>query len=154
MKFRTILWILALAGCETSPAPKTMPSVQIHAEKADPSVLVPVVVDRAKLNKTFDVSVEHPGVDVQALRYYWYYDYSTNLASLDQAVVCSTALNRCELFPCSQLGAQNDQHHLTVVVSDLPLRVTSDQGHDPFDFPAGAHFDSVSWDIDLTGQCP
>lgn len=154
-----VLALLMPAACVVPPpvdppSAHVVPALLLLKEKADPSVLVPVVVDRSKLNKTFDVLPEHPGIDALALRYYWYYDYSKTLPSLDQSVVCATAQNRCALFPCSQLAAQDDRHRLTVVVSDLPLRVTDDQAHDPFDFPQGAHFDSLSWDIDLVGACP
>jgi hypothetical protein len=151
--------LLAPTACVLPPSVDTtsahvVPALLMRKELADPTVLIPVVVDRAQLNKAFDVFADHPGIDELTLRYYWYYDYSKTLPSLDQAVVCATAQNRCVLFPCSLLLSQEDSHRLMVVVSDLPLRVTDDQAHGPFDFPKGAHFDSLQWDINLKGVCP
>jgi hypothetical protein len=151
--------LLAPAGCVLPPSvdppnAHVVPSLLLSKEKADPSVLVPAVIDRLQNSTVFDVAAQHPGIDELTLRYYWYYDYTKTLPSLDQAVVCATAQNRCVLFPCSLLQAQEDQHRLMVVVSDLPLRVTDDQAHGPFDFPKGAHFDSLQWDISLKGVCP
>ncbi len=135
-------------------AHQVVAAVKIVKNKADPTILTPVIHQRAALNRVFDITVDHPAIEAVALRYNWYFDYSDTVTTLDQTVVCPTSQNRCVLFPCSLPDYSADHHRLMVVVSDLPLRVTEDQSHDPFDFPAGAHFDSVSWDIELKGVCP
>ena len=128
--------------------------VTIANAKADPPIAMPVIHQRAALNRVFDITVNHPGVEAATLRYTWYYDYSDTVTALDQTVVCPKTPKRYVLFSCGLPDAGASHHRLMVVVSDLPLRVTEDQNHDPFDFPAGAHFDSVSWDIQLKGVCP
>lgn len=140
------------------PDANVLPFLFIDKGKADPKIVFPVVVPRETAATQFDVIValEVVGISRNALHYNWYYDYVKGSGGgfLDQFIVCGASTDRCLLSPCNRPGSSVDNHRLTLVVSDLPLRVTDDQGHDPFDFPAGAHFDSVTWDIELVGGCP
>jgi hypothetical protein len=159
-----LVGVLLLAGClvppQVEPIPVTVqPSLKFLKERVDPPMLAPVAMDLGKPNaeqaKVFDVTVAVAlaGIDPARLRYYWYWDYGAYTApTLENYQTCTTKQESCVVSPCSLPNSKNGaDHSLMVVVSDNPLR---DPAEDPFDFPAGSHFDAVSWQLHFESPCP
>lgn len=151
--------VIALTLCsacvmlpELEEPPVVNPTVNILDEKVDPPMLQPIVVPRSEPIRQFTVeqAVFFEGL-VGTLNYQWYYDYdAAKTIPLPYFALCGDS-PKCILAVCTKPEANVDDHRLLLVVSDRKL---ASDAESPFDFPEGAVFDSVQWQLKLTDSCP
>lgn len=156
---RALAWLVCLGsvgGCVVTPEvaniPEETPVVSILDDKIDPRAFE--VVSVAKEQAVFEFSVLQ-ATDVRnvksSLNYNWFYDYdsSTNVP-LPYYSLCGNS-PRCFLSVCTRPDITKDNHRLLLVVSDTKLK---EDAETPIDFPEGAIFDTVHWQLELSGNCP
>lgn len=93
-----------------------------------------------------DAAVKHTATKLP-LHYYWYYDLPVTVSRLGAHSMCGDSPT-CTLFPCNYLSQKDDVHKMLLIVADQ--RLPSGES-DPTRFPTGTVFDSVQWQIRLTG---
>ncbi len=143
-------------GCVTLPAiaavTEDAPVVSILDDKVDPPAIEPWVVDRVQPFADFSVDTAVASHNVKGPLYYsWYYDFETvNDIPLPFYSLCGDS-SRCLFSVCTRANATDKEHRLLLVVSDSKLNANP---KDPVDFPEGAAFDTVQWQLSLVGVCP
>ena len=153
-------WLLMMGGtatgCVTLPAvvevTEDAPVVSILDDKVDPLAIEPTVVDRADPFADFSVDTAVASQNVKGPLYYsWYYDFDTvNNIPLPYYSLCGDS-PRCLFSVCTRVLPTDPAHRLLLVVSDSKLNANPT---DPVDFPEGAAFDTVQWQLSLVGVCP
>lgn len=151
------LCVFAPAGCVVVPDPLPEPSagaplLHIVKQNVDPSLDDTPPIDRNSA-AVFDVviAIEVRGT-TGALHYGWYGDVQVGSGiPLQYYRTNCDDQPRCFLNPCTGFLTASDNHKLLLVVSDTPLPPAA---LTQFDFPAGAAFDWVEWQVELTGVCP
>jgi len=129
------------------------PVVTILDDKADPQAIVPQVIERQEPFAKFDVLGATKGYNLSGrpLNYFWYYDYTTkDNIPLPFYSLCGDS-PRCLFSVCTKPNPSKDSHRLLLVVSDSKLPPNA---KDPYDFPTGAAFDAIQWQLTLTKLCP
>ncbi len=147
--------VVAASSCVVLPEVMDVavqaPVVTIMKDKTDPSILRTVPLERSTPIHVFDVTTAVVPTNVTGeLNYFWYYDYADASVPLNYYSLCGDS-NKCNLAVCAKPKSSDDDHRLLLVVSDTKL---NDDPVDPFDFPEGAAFDSVQWQLKLKDLCP
>ncbi|HAN32425.1 MAG TPA: hypothetical protein DCQ06_12590 [Myxococcales bacterium] len=147
-----MLWPACVVLPELEEPPVVDPAVNILDEKVDPPMLQPIIVPRSEPIRQFTVeqAVFSAGL-AGSLNYQWYYDYdAAKTIPLPYFALCGDS-PKCILAVCTKPESNADDHRLLLVVSDRKL---ASDAQSPFDFPKGAVFDSVQWQLKLTDSCP
>ena len=134
---------------DVNPAPAV---VSILDKKVDPPAIVPTVLGRSEPLASFDVVVAVSSQNLKGPVFYsWYYDYEDNNSiRLPYYSLCGDS-PRCLFSVCSKPKRTEPDHRLLLVVSDSKLNANA---KGPIDFPPGAAFDTVQWQLTLEGICP
>ena len=122
----------------------------VHVDNASPSWLEPVAIATPKDGALFRVArTSRACVDAASLHYFWYYDWDASQPTVDTAAVCQDSQD-CTLVVCDRPHNTQAHHTVLMVVSDANLLPTATS---PTEFPAGAAYDAIVWQLDVKGGC-
>ncbi len=142
--------VMYASGCESDAAESRTAGgarVMLLHDRVDPPDLLPVAIDRSVPISAFDIENVTVG---PVTHVFWYYDYEDSGLPMTYYALCGST-SKCTFSVCAKPRSTAEDHRLTVVVSDGPLAADAKS---PFSFPEGTHFDALTWQLKLMGQCP